>query len=199
MLRRAQTGEFDQASEDRKAHAISDLLQTCSSSAAVLALQPFPGVDSAIVTPIHHRMIEVIARIRGYPVETRPVYDEVLGPLGGKLVVPHLAMLASKIVPFADIFGVSVAYALTRAIGCVSDEYYRRGQAMEKREMRAQFTVNYKKAYEHAFKERRNELRAMFRNPEVRRKVRELKKARRDGTIAADEVERKIDEALRSP
>ena len=42
----------------------------------------------------------------------------------------------------------------------------------------------------------RNDLRTMFRSPEIRRQIRELKKERREGTIRAKDVEQRIDAIL---
>jgi uncharacterized protein (DUF697 family) len=196
-LQRAQSGEFDHASENVKAAVVSEVIRSCSSSVAVFALQPFTGVDSAIITPIHYRMVGVIARIYGCATDTRAAYREILRALRGRIITHHLAMMGAKFVPFTNLLAVPVAYALTCAIGEVSAEYYRRGRAIEKREMKARFDATYMKAHEHAFREKRNELRAMFRAPEIQKQVRELKKARSDGTLGPEEVERRIDEILR--
>jgi uncharacterized protein (DUF697 family) len=195
-LTRAQGGEFDGASEQTKENAVQELIRRCSSAVAVYALQPLPGVDSAIVIPVHNRMVGIIARIRGYRIDARRVDQDILGPLSGELLFTHAAMVGAKLIPFVDIFAVSVAYALTCALGQVSDEYYRRRRAMAEREMRLHFDACYAKAYEFAFREKRNEFRAMFRDRKVREQIGELKKARRDGTIAAEEVERRIDDIL---
>jgi hypothetical protein len=41
MLKRAEDGEFDGATDEAKADAVADLIRTCSGTAAVFALQPF--------------------------------------------------------------------------------------------------------------------------------------------------------------
>jgi uncharacterized protein (DUF697 family) len=195
-LKRAEAGEFDHASDNAKTVVIHDLIRGCSSAVAVLALQPFPGIDSAFVAPIHQRMIGVIARVHGYRVDNRAIDQDILGPLGAEILVSHVAMVAAKLLPFVDIFAVCLAYALTVGIGRASHEYYRRHREMTEAEMRRLFDAHYTMAYEHAYKEKRNELRAMFRDASVRQRIRELKKARRDGTIEDEEVERRIDEIL---
>jgi uncharacterized protein (DUF697 family) len=197
LLNRAERGEFDTADAETKARVASEFIRACSSAAAVLALQPFTGVDSALVTPLHYRMVCGVARIHGYAVDARATYAEILWPLRAKIVTHHLGMMAAKFVPFTNLLAVPVAYGLTCAIGGVSAEYYARGRALEPREMRTRFSAIYKRAHGQAYKEKRNEFRAMFRSPEVRRQIEELRKERHDGTADADDVERKVEEILR--
>jgi uncharacterized protein (DUF697 family) len=199
LLNRAHRGEFDHASEETRAQAVSELIQGCSSAAAVLALQPFTGVDSALVTPIHYRMVEGIARIRGHVVDALAIYRDILRPLRDKVLFDHFAMMGLKFVPFTNILAIPVAYGLTCALGAVSAEYYGRDRAMDRREMRSLFDAVYKRANRRAYKEKRNELRAMFRSPAIRQRIDELKKARREGTLRPEEVERRIDELLGTP
>jgi uncharacterized protein (DUF697 family) len=196
ILDRVQRGEFDHAGEEAKGRAVTELISSCSSAAAVLALQPFTGVDTALVTPLHYRMVAGIARIRGYALEARAPYEEILGRLRGKIFAHHLGMMAVKFIPFTNLLAVPVAYGLTCAIGGVSSEYYERGRTMGAKEMKQRFNAIYKKAHEQAFREKRNEFRTMFRNPTIRRQIGELKKARHEGTASAEEVERRIDEIL---
>jgi len=194
---RAERGEFDGATEGERERAVAEVIRTCSSSAAVFALQPFTGMDSAIITPIHYRMVGVIARIHGYPLEARTAYREIQRLLRGRIFGHHIAMMGAKFVPFTNFLAVPIAYGLTCALGEVSAEYFRRGRDVEKREMRSRFDATYVKAHEVAFREKRNELRAMFRAPEVQKQIQKLKEARRDGKLASEEVERRIDEILR--
>jgi uncharacterized protein (DUF697 family) len=196
ILSRAQRGDFDRASDEAKAQAVSEFIRACSEGAAVLALQPFTGVDTALLTPVHYRLVAGIARVRGYIVDARAVQLEILGPLRGKIVFHHAAMMGAKFVPFMNILAVPVAYGLTCAIGGVSAEFYARDRDMKRREMRARFDAAYKRSHDQAYKEKRNELRAMFRDPATRRRIDELKKARRDGTMGPEEAERRIDEIL---
>jgi uncharacterized protein (DUF697 family) len=196
LLGRAQNGEFDHATDSTRDGVVSELVGTCSWTVAAYALQPFPGVDSAIVAPIHRQMIETVARIYGYRVDGRVISKRILGPLRSRILIHHAAMVAAKVVPFVDILAVAVAYALTCGIGEVSKAFFRRGGAMRKREMRARFDAVYAQAHERAFKEKRNELRAMFSNRKVQSEIRDLKKAARDGKLAIGEVERRIEEVL---
>ena len=197
LLYRAEQGEFDTADAETRARVASEFVRACSSAAAVLALQPFTGVDSALVTPLHYRMVCGVARIHGYAVDARATYAEILWPLRAKIVAHHLGMMAAKFVPFTNLLAVPVAYGLTCAIGGVSAEYYARGRALQPREMRSRFSAIYKRAHGQAYKEKRNEFRAMFRSPEVRRRIDDLKKDRHAGAADADDVERRIEEILR--
>jgi hypothetical protein len=144
-------------------------------------------------------MVEGIARIRGHVVDARGIYRDIVRPLRDKILFHHFAMMGVKFVPFTNVLAIPVAYGLTCAIGAVGAGYYGRGRAMEKREMRALFDAVYKRANERAYREKRNELRAMFRSPAIRRRIDELKKASREGRIGPAEVERRIDEILSTP
>jgi uncharacterized protein (DUF697 family) len=196
-LRRAESGELDHASEAEKRGAISDLIEMSCTTTTALALQPFPGIDSAFVTPIHTRMIAAIGRVRGYHLDPDAAYHDVLEPLGEQLLISHLAIAAAKLLPFLDMVGTAMAYGLTCATGDVGAEYYRRGRAMDRREMKARFQRTYRKSYGLAFREKRSELFALFYKPEVRQRIQQLKKARREGTVRADEVADRMDEILR--
>jgi uncharacterized protein (DUF697 family) len=196
LLGRAQRGEFDNASENARDGVVSELVGNCSWTVAACALQPFPGVDSAIVAPIHRQMIETVGRIYGYHLDGRAISKDILEPLRGRIVFHHAAMVGAKLVPFVDILAVPVAYALTCGIGEVSKAYYRRGRSMPKREMRARFDTVYARAHEHAFREKRNEIRAMFSTRRKQRQIRDLKKAGRNGTLTLSEVEQRIEEIL---
>jgi uncharacterized protein (DUF697 family) len=196
-LRRAQNGELEHADEGGKRKAIEDLIEMASVAATALALQPFPGVDSALVGPIQTRMIVAIARVHGYRLDPSAPSRDILAPLGEQLVISHLTIAAAKLLPFLDLFGTAMVYGLMSATGDVSAEYYRRGRSMNRREMKARFRATYRRAYEKAFNEKRDDLRALFREPQVREQIRDLKRARCKGTLGADEVAARIDQLLR--
>jgi uncharacterized protein (DUF697 family) len=189
--------DFDHASEEARASAVSRLIETSSAAAAVLAFQPFPGVDSLLVTPVHQELVEGIAHIRGFRLDRHGVFHEIVYPLGRRLVVQHAAMAATKLIPFADFLAVPVAYALTLTLGQVADDYFRRGRSMSPEELRTCFDAVYKVERAHAVKEKRDELRALFREPEVRRRVEEVKEAGRRGALSPEQVDRAIGEILR--
>ncbi len=203
-LKRTLDGEFDGASEERKARAVEDVIRTSSAAASVVALQPFPFVDSALVLPIQRRMVEGVERIhRSTPGRDHDhVASEIFKPLRRDFLGPHLAMAGGKLIPIVpfigDLITVSVAYALTCAIGELSDRYFRAERVMAPSEMRCAFNLMYRETFERTYKNKRNELLAVFRrNPEVRRQIEDLKRARRDGTVGRQEAERMLDDILR--
>jgi uncharacterized protein (DUF697 family) len=201
-LKRSLDGEFDGADERHKASAIEDVIRCSSSAAALIILQPFPVIDAALIAPVQHRMVEAIGRIHGYQVD-RTTRDRIFKAFRGKLITLNAAIAGAKLVPFVpfvgDLFAMSVAYALTSTIGELSDRYFRSRFTMTPSCMTACFNAIYKEQYERTYKKRRNELKALWRTPGIRRQVAELKKERREGRLTDDETERRIEELLRHP
>jgi uncharacterized protein (DUF697 family) len=99
----------------------------CSIAAAAAAIPPVPLLDIALLAPIQTGMVQGIGRIYGQRLDRKSVL-EILSTFGASLVSQSVIMAAAKLLPF---FGwaaaVSMAYALTHAIGEVSDHYFRTG------------------------------------------------------------------------
>jgi uncharacterized protein (DUF697 family) len=200
-LNKAIEGGFDGATEVEKTRAVEEAIRVASSGAAILALQPVALVDSAIITPLQIRMVRGIARIRGCRdsgVAVKKIYGSILGGLVG----PHLTMAGAKLIPIIpvlpDLVAVSVAYALTHAIGELSDCYFLTSPPPQDHEVRSRFDALYRRRFERTYREKRDEMTAMFRqSPEVRRKLRELKRERRTGAINEEEALRRAEELVR--
>jgi uncharacterized protein (DUF697 family) len=189
---------------DEKSNAVRKVIRTSSSAAAVVILQPVPVVDVVLITPIQHRMVQAIGRIHGYPESTK-ARQYIFKTLRGRLVRMNAAIAGAKsvgllpFVPFiGDLIGMSVAYALTSAIGELSDLYFGSACTMSDFHMTRCFDANYKRQYERAYEQKRNELKAMWLSPAIRRQVVELKRACREGRLSDDETRQRI-EALLAP
>ncbi|MCL2449641.1 MAG: hypothetical protein FWD17_11905 [Polyangiaceae bacterium] len=189
-------GDFNHASEEARADAASRLIESSSIAAAVLACQPFPGVDTVLIGPVHRELLDGIAHIRGIRADRKDVYRDLLSPLAIPLFLQHAAMFGTKLVPFVDVLAVPIAYALTHSLGRLADEHFRCGRSMSPQELRARFGATYKTERALAFREKRDELKALLRDQKVRRQIDKIKDAGRRGAMSREEVARRIDEIL---
>jgi uncharacterized protein (DUF697 family) len=166
MLNRAIAGEFDGATEEEKRRVVEEAIRLSASRAAVVALQPLPLVDSAVITPLQLRMVNGIARIHGC--QDQEAGRRILGSLLGSLVRPHLTMAGMKVIMFVpilpDLVAASVAYALTWALGVVCDEFFRADPAPTDEALRARFEELYRRKLELTYSERRDEVKAKIRS-----------------------------------
>jgi uncharacterized protein (DUF697 family) len=199
-LKKSLSGELDGANEQVKSSTVQDIIRSSSSIAALVILQPLPVVDAALISPVQSRMVHAIASIHGNRANDR-ARREIFRTLRGRLITVNAEIAAVKLVPFVpfvgDLFGMSMAYALTWAVGELSDRYFRSGCTLDKAQMLERFDEAYRERYEQAYKEKRDEFRAMWRSPTVRRQIDQLKRARHDGRLTADEVERGTEELLK--
>jgi uncharacterized protein (DUF697 family) len=184
--------------DEEKARAARDLIHKTSTTAAVSALQPIPVLDAAILTPLQHRMVRSLGVIRGArlePEQVKCMFRAVKRPI----VLSQTMLAVAKLVQFIpwapEVFALSLAYALTFAIGQVSDEYLAR-KDIPTEELSSRLTEISKERFTAAFEVKRDEVRALFRDPETRRRIGELRKAHRKGTIDDEEVARRMDAIL---
>src|SRR5688572_9284800 len=120
-LRRVMDGDYEHASQDEKNAAVRDVVQVCSIAAAAVTIQPIPLLDTALISPIQIAMVQAIGRVHGYKLDKKSIV-EILGTFGASLVAQNVIMAAAKLIPFAGaLITISMAYALTWAIGDVSD------------------------------------------------------------------------------
>jgi uncharacterized protein (DUF697 family) len=177
------------------AKAIRDVIRRSSLETAVLALEPLPLLDTAIFVPLQHRMVEAISRLRGYDLGDEAV-RETFGMIRGRLIIPNATLAVAKLFTFVpvvpDLLSGAVGLALTSAIGELADRYFCTGRRMSSEELRATFDALFMNEFKRAYRERRDELRALFRSPHVRRAVRDLKRAYRDGAMNPDELSRRM-------
>jgi hypothetical protein len=125
---------------------------------------------------------------------------EIFAMIRGLLFSPNAAIALAKLITFVpvlpDLVAGAIACALTSAIGELSDRYFRTGRTMSAVEMKASFGALFKGEFQRAYRERRNELKAMFRSSQVRQEIGDLKRARRNGRMGVDEVARRTVEIL---
>jgi uncharacterized protein (DUF697 family) len=192
-------GEFDRATADEKTKAVKQLIRRSSSHSALLTLEPVPFLDSAILIRAQRRLLQSIARLRGYALDDQQA-REAFATIHGRLIKPNLVIAAAKLVAFVpilpDMWSGTVAYALTGTIGELTDRYFGGSRAMSPDEIQSRFDEVFTATWKDARHAKRNELRAMFRNRNVRRAIRDLKRTYREGKMDAEEALHRSEEIL---
>jgi uncharacterized protein (DUF697 family) len=190
-LRRVMDGDYENASQEEKNGAIRDVIQVCSIAAAAVTIQPIPLLDTALITPIQIGMVQAIGRVHGYKLDKKSII-EILGTFGASLVAQNVIMAAAKLIPFAGaLITISMAYALTWAIGDVSDHYFRNGRVVPQGELREMF----KRIYEQKKAEKQAAHKA---DDTLKSKLEQLKKAYEAGLLTEEEFARKKEDLLRA-
>jgi uncharacterized protein (DUF697 family) len=189
-LKRVMEGDFKDASDQDRAHAIKEVIEVCSIAAGAVAVQPIPLVDIALISPIQIALVQAIGRVHGVKLDSKSVL-EILSTLGASLVAQNVIMAAAKLIPFLGwLVGISMAYALTYAIGEVSDLYFRTGRGISSEELRAKFESVYKA--KRAEKEAANK-----GNETLKSKLEQLKEAYGSGLLTEEEFHKKKEELLK--
>ncbi len=188
-LERVMKGDYNDASDQEKAEAVRDVIQVCSVASGAVAWQPIPLVDTVLISPIQIAMVQAIGRIHGHKLDQKSVI-EILSTFGASLVAQNIILAAAKFIPFAGwIVGISMAYALTYAVGEVSDHYFRNGRGVEQREL--------KEMFDKVYKTKKTEKQAEHRSNEtLKDKLLQLKEAYGAGLLTEDEFEAKKQELL---
>jgi uncharacterized protein (DUF697 family) len=186
------------ASEEERTSAVAELIHKTSITAGVSSLQPVPVLDAAILTPLQYRMVRTIGRIRGCGVDDKEV-NRMFHAVRKPIIASQAWLLVAKLlqwIPWVpEIFAFSLSYSLTFAMGKVSDEYFtRKGMSVDELEPRLDEVS--KKTFAEALDVKRNELRALFRDPETRHRIKELAKKQHEGKIDDDEAARRMDAIL---
>jgi uncharacterized protein (DUF697 family) len=190
-LHKIMDGGYDGATEEEKRQAIRNVIQMGAVASGALTVQPIPFVDSALIAPVQIAMVQAIGRIHGYRLDRKSVI-EILSTFGASIVAQNLAMGAAKFVPVLGwAMAISMAYALTWAIGEVSDHYFRSGRGVEPASLRSMF--------KRVYKEKRAEKEATNRgNSTLKDKLEQLTEAFRSGLLNEAEFNAKKEELLRS-
>jgi len=190
-LERVMKGDFQDASDQEKADAVRDVIQVCSVASAAVAWQPIPLLDTVLISPIQIAMVQAIGRIHGHKLDEKSIV-EILSTFGASLLAQNLIMAAAKLIPFAGwIVGMSMAYALTYAVGEVSDHYFRNGRGVDQQDL--------KQMFDKVYKAKKAEKQAAHRsNESLKDKLEQLKEARGAGLLTEDEFEAKKQELLAS-
>jgi uncharacterized protein (DUF697 family) len=159
------------------------VIRNYSITAAAAAVQPIPGLDLALLTPIQVGMVRTVAAIYGHPLGVRTAL-ELLGAFGTGLAAQQAVMAAVKLVPVAGLpVAISVAYAVTYAVGEATRVRFAHGRPDTSQDLREVFRRAYRG-------QRRAVRRAASDEPLVR-ELRQLGEARRHGQIGDDEYERR--------
>lgn len=183
-LRRVLDGNYDDATEAEKARAVRELVQVCSVSAGAMTVQPIPLLDTALITPVQIGLVQGIGKIHGYKLDQKSII-EILSTFGASVVAQNLIMAAAKLIPFFGwVVTISMAYALTWAIGEVSDHYFRNGRNVDEAELKAMFERIYTTKKEEKSKEHK-------RDSSLKAKLEQLKEARKAGLLTDEEFEAK--------
>ncbi|MGZ3421214.1 MAG: DUF697 domain-containing protein [Polyangiales bacterium] len=188
-IRKVMDGDYENAPQAEKDAAVRDLIKVCSVAAAAVTIQPIPLLDTALISPIQIAMVQAIGRVHGYKLDRKSIV-EILGTFGASLVAQNVIMAAAKLIPFAGwLITTSMAYALTYAIGEVSDHYFRNGRGVPQSELKDMF----KRVYEQkkAEKQRANEGNATLKD-----KLEQLKRAHESGLLTQEEFAKKKEQLL---
>jgi uncharacterized protein (DUF697 family) len=183
-LRRVLDGNYEGASEEEKARAVRELVQVCSVAAGAMTIQPFPLLDTALIAPIQIGMVQGIGKIHGHKLDQKSIL-EILSTFGASIVAQNVIMAAAKLIPFFGwVFTISMAYALTWAIGEVSDHYFRNDRKVDEGELKAMF--------DRVYKTKKAEKTAQHKkDSSLKTKLEELKEARAAGLLTEEEFEAK--------
>ncbi len=188
-IKRVLDGDYRDASEEEKTRAVKELVQVCSVAAGAVTFQPFPLVDTFLITPIQIGMVQGIGKIHGYKLDSKSVL-EMLGTFGASIVGQNLIMAAAKLIPFFGwVVSISIGYALTWAVGEVSDHYFRNGRNLDEAELKAMFERIYKSKKAEKTEQHKGD-------KSLRDKLEQLKKAKADGLLTDEEFEAKKNEIL---
>ncbi len=189
IIDRVMRGDYEDASPTERDDAVRHVIQACSVAAAAVTIQPIPFVDTALITPIQIVMVQAIARIYGHQLDKKSVL-EILSTFGASIVAQNVIMAAVKFIPFLGwIVTTSMAYALTWAIGEVSDYYFRNGRGVPQEELQSMFSRIYKE--KHAEKKAAN-----ADDGTLKQKLEQLKEAFDAGLLDEAEFNQKKEDVL---
>jgi uncharacterized protein (DUF697 family) len=189
IIDRIMRGDYEEASDADRDDAIRSVIQACSITAAAVTIQPIPFVDTALITPIQIVMVQAIARIHGYQLDKKSVV-EILSTFGASILAQNVIMAAVKFIPFLGwIVTTSMAYALTWAVGEVSDYYFRNGRGVPQEELQSMFNRIYRE--KHAEKKAANS-----GDGTLKEKLEQLKEAFDAGLLEESEFNKKKEDVL---
>ena len=188
-IRRVMDGDFTASSEEEKEEATKDVIQMCAAAAAAVTIQPIPFMDTALLAPIQIAMVQAIGRVHGHSLDKKSVL-EMLSTFGASIVAQNVIIAASKFVPFLGwAVSISMSFALTYAIGEVSDHYFKSGRGVSPTELKEMFSrVNKEKK---AQKEAEHSS-----NDTLKQRLKQLSDAHKDGLLTEEEFAAKKEEML---
>jgi len=189
-LKRVMNGDFAGATDEEKKKAVREVIEVCSVAAGAVTIQPMPLVDTVLITPIQIGMVQAIARIHGYKLDKKSIL-EILSTFGASIVAQNISMATAKLIPFLGwMVTMSVAFALTWAVGEVSDHYFRNGRTVPNDELKSMF--------DRVYKQKKAEKESSAKDDKLKEKLEQLKKAYESGILTDEEFARKKEEALKN-
>lgn len=188
-INRVMAGSFEGADDAEKRAAVKEVITVCAVAASAVTIQPFPVLDAVLMSPIQIGMVQAIGKVHGHKLDKKSIV-EILSTFGASLVAQNVIMAAAKLIPFlGSVVAMSMAYALTFAIGEVSDHYFKNGRGVSSSELKERFQTIYK--------EKKAEKEAQAKNDKtLKTKLDNLKKAFEAGVITEEEFQRKKEETL---
>jgi len=190
-INRVLAGNYDEASDEEKEEAVGKVVTVCSVASAAVAVQPIPFVDTALISPIQIAMVQAIARVHGHKLDTKSIL-EILSTFGASIVAQNVLMAAAKFIPFLGwVVAISMAYALTYAVGEVSHAYFKSGRGLSADAMKDLF----RRTYEQKKKEKQEQNKS---NASLKDKLTQLNQAREAGLLSDEEFAQKKEELLAS-
>jgi uncharacterized protein (DUF697 family) len=189
-LKRVMNNDYKDATAQERAEAVREIIQLCAAAASAVTIQPIPLVDLALISPIQIAMVQAIGRIHGHALEPKAAL-EMLSAFGASLLTQNLILAAARLVPFLGwVVGISMAYALTYAIGEVSDHYFRHGRGVPAQDLKALFEKTYKS--KKAQKEQEHS-----KNSSLKDRLAQLNEARKAGLLTEEEFQIKKEALLK--
>ena len=189
-FQRVLDGDYTDASPEERTAAVREVIEMGAGAAAIVSFQPIPFLDLVLVSPIQIGMVQAIGRVHGHKLDQKSVL-EILSTFGASVLAQNLVMSSAKLIPFAGwIAAPAMAYALTWAIGEVSDHYFKHGRGVAPDELREMF----KKVY----RQKKDEKVAAHKaDGSLRERLEQLKAAYEAGMLTEAEFEAKKAEILR--
>ncbi len=183
-VKRVLDGDYSKATAEERETAVKELVRVCSIAAGAVTIQPFPLLDTVLIAPIQIAMVQGIGKIHGHKLDAKSTL-EILSTFGASIVAQNLIMAAAKFIPFLGwVVTISMGYALTWAIGEVSDHYFRNDRRVDERELKAMFDRIYKAKRAEKTEEHQAD-------KTLRDKLEQLKRAHADGVLTDAEFEAK--------
>jgi uncharacterized protein (DUF697 family) len=190
-INRIMEADYDASTPEEKQASVKEVISACAIAAGVVTVQPLPLLDIALLTPIQIAMVRAVGRIHGYSLDKKAVM-EILSAFGASLVAQGAILAGAKFVPiFGWAVAIAMAYALTYAIGEVSDHYFKNGRGVSSDELQDRF----KQVYKEKKAEKESQIRG---NKTLKKKLEALKKAKEDGILSEEEFEKKKAEVMAS-
>lgn len=188
-LGRVMKGDYGSATAEQRAAATHEVIQVCAVAAAAVTIQPFPVADVFLLSPIQIAMVQAIGRIHGRSIDKKTVL-EILSTVGASIVAQNVIMAAAKLIPvLGSVVAMSMGYALTYALGEVSDLYFKSGDTLSSSEL--------KKHFRSIYQTKKNEKEHAARDPKLNDKLDLLKKAFDAGVLSKAEFDLKKEEVLK--